>query len=97
VKVHESVRSCASVTWHRTGVAPTAKLDAVGGLHLIDVGAVPPVVVGSGYETNATGAPAVDVTDIGAGQLIFGACVTGTGVGSTGLVDEAQPAIRRET
>jgi hypothetical protein len=52
VKLHESTRSCASATWHRTGVAPRAKLDPIGGLHLKENGNAPPEIVGSGYETS---------------------------------------------
>ena len=46
--VQESTRSCASVTWHCTGVEPIAKLDSAGGLHFALSGAVPPEVVGAG-------------------------------------------------
>jgi len=45
-KLQESVRVCASVTVHDTGVDPAGRLDPLVGEHMVVTGVAPPTTVG---------------------------------------------------
>ena len=82
VKLHRSVRCCASVATHSDVVLPSGNVDPDAGVHVTVTGATPPVTVGAGKLTVVL-RPVV-LADWLDGQESFGASVGG--------LDAASPA-----
>jgi len=90
VKLHEALRSCASVAVQETAVAPTGKLEPLVGVHDDFTGAIPPETVGGG---NATGAPTASTRVVCDG----GHAIVGGSDGEVGADGEPQPTAEPRT
>ena len=64
----DAVCRFASTALHATTVAPIGKLNPLGGVHVVVIGAVPPAAVGHAYVT-AIESPLADAMVCAAGQI----------------------------
>jgi hypothetical protein len=75
---HESVAPDASTAEHITAVMPMLKFEPDGGVHVVVIGATPPVVVGA--KVTFTGLPLCETTCVTSGHEMASGAIVGTGV-----------------